>query len=140
MARARSPTRGTRTSSTRSTTEATGSSSSPPRDRATNAVPASHWSPRPLTLPAAPAVRSAVREGVQCGAVRGWARGRRTRTARASVAGGLGRLGDGGGAVLLGAAAAPARARRRVRHFFFEAEGGIREVAVTGVQTCALPI
>src|ERR1041385_4795459 len=24
--------------------------------------------------------------------------------------------------------------------FFFQAEGGVREVAVTGVQTCALPI
>src|SRR2546429_4696230 len=26
------------------------------------------------------------------------------------------------------------------RHFFFQAEDGIRDVAVTGVQTCALPI
>src|SRR2546429_8425450 len=26
------------------------------------------------------------------------------------------------------------------RIFFFQAEGGIRDVAVTGVQTCALPI
>src|SRR2546429_6639714 len=26
------------------------------------------------------------------------------------------------------------------RHFFFQAEDGIRNVAVTGVQTCALPI
>src|SRR2546429_3242575 len=25
-------------------------------------------------------------------------------------------------------------------HFFFQAEAGIRDVAVTGVQTCALPI
>src|SRR2546422_2904289 len=25
-------------------------------------------------------------------------------------------------------------------HFFFQAEDGIRDVAVTGVQTCALPI
>src|SRR5687768_211032 len=32
--------------------------------------------------------------------------------------------------------------RRRARHafFFFQAEDGIRDVAVTGVQTCALPI
>src|SRR2546429_6628549 len=29
---------------------------------------------------------------------------------------------------------------RRVRFFFFQAEDGIRDVAVTGVQTCALPI
>src|SRR2546429_4269375 len=34
---------------------------------------------------------------------------------------------------------------RRLRHrermfFFFQAEDGIRDVAVTGVQTCALPI
>src|SRR5687768_17706200 len=27
-----------------------------------------------------------------------------------------------------------------VFHFFFQAEDGIRDVAVTGVQTCALPI
>src|SRR2546429_6795411 len=27
-----------------------------------------------------------------------------------------------------------------VIHFFFQAEDGIRDVAVTGVQTCALPI
>src|SRR3989449_7172018 len=27
-----------------------------------------------------------------------------------------------------------------VRYFFFQAEDGIRDVAVTGVQTCALPI
>src|SRR2546429_6453579 len=27
-----------------------------------------------------------------------------------------------------------------VRFFFFQAEDGIRDVAVTGVQTCALPI
>src|SRR2546429_4873052 len=36
------------------------------------------------------------------------------------------------------------RASGRVRHitdfFFFQAEDGIRDVAVTGVQTCALPI
>src|SRR5687768_18431082 len=29
---------------------------------------------------------------------------------------------------------------RRVCYFFFQAEDGIRDVAVTGVQTCALPI
>src|SRR5687768_13899125 len=29
---------------------------------------------------------------------------------------------------------------RTVRFFFFQAEDGIRDVAVTGVQTCALPI
>src|SRR2546429_2412948 len=29
---------------------------------------------------------------------------------------------------------------RRVFFFFFQAEDGIRDVAVTGVQTCALPI
>src|SRR2546429_5813631 len=28
----------------------------------------------------------------------------------------------------------------RAQHFFFQAEDGIRDVAVTGVQTCALPI
>src|SRR5688572_8423131 len=27
-----------------------------------------------------------------------------------------------------------------VRHFFFQAEDGIRDLTVTGVQTCALPI
>src|SRR5437762_1754648 len=27
-----------------------------------------------------------------------------------------------------------------VRHFFFQAEDGIRDTSVTGVQTCALPI
>src|SRR2546429_3767422 len=30
--------------------------------------------------------------------------------------------------------------RVAVRFFFFQAEDGIRDVAVTGVQTCALPI
>src|SRR2546422_10105213 len=30
--------------------------------------------------------------------------------------------------------------RRMVLFFFFQAEDGIRDVAVTGVQTCALPI
>src|SRR2546429_6431281 len=34
----------------------------------------------------------------------------------------------------------PARASRTNRIFFFQAEDGIRDVAVTGVQTCALPI
>src|SRR5687768_18215009 len=29
---------------------------------------------------------------------------------------------------------------RQHSHFFFQAEDGIRDVAVTGVQTCALPI
>src|ERR1041385_8782676 len=33
----------------------------------------------------------------------------------------------------------PAHRRARLR-FFFQAEDGIRDVAVTGVQTCALPI
>src|SRR2546429_4896151 len=33
-----------------------------------------------------------------------------------------------------------ARARRWCVLFFFQAEDGIRDVAVTGVQTCALPI
>src|SRR6266436_3774850 len=28
----------------------------------------------------------------------------------------------------------------RAKYFFFQAEDGIRDVAVTGVQTCALPI
>src|SRR5690348_17514034 len=32
------------------------------------------------------------------------------------------------------------RARRRLRAFFFQAEDGIRDGRVTGVQTCALPI
>src|SRR6266496_2042607 len=30
--------------------------------------------------------------------------------------------------------------RRRMRLFFFQAEDGIRDLYVTGVQTCALPI
>src|SRR5437762_8680437 len=38
----------------------------------------------------------------------------------------------------------PARTRsscmRRSRPFFFQAEDGIRDTSVTGVQTCALPI
>src|SRR5256886_10659742 len=34
-----------------------------------------------------------------------------------------------------------ASARHRLRfHFFFQAEDGIRDLTVTGVQTCALPI
>src|SRR5256885_11246537 len=32
------------------------------------------------------------------------------------------------------------RARQRVHVFFFQAEDGIRDYKVTGVQTCALPI
>src|SRR2546429_4936757 len=42
--------------------------------------------------------------------------------------------------------AVPVRSERSRRlralsvHFFFQAEDGIRDVAVTGVQTCALPI
>src|SRR5256885_10301300 len=32
------------------------------------------------------------------------------------------------------------RTRRRVCFFFFQAEDGIRDYKVTGVQTCALPI
>src|SRR2546422_7127399 len=35
---------------------------------------------------------------------------------------------------------APHRAPSKDRGFFFQAEAGIRYVAVTGVQTCALPI
>src|SRR5256886_13521417 len=45
--------------------------------------------------------------------------------------------------VLLGAPEACALVRRSVRHvvfFFFQAEDGIRDLTVTGVQTCALPI
>src|SRR2546422_6278775 len=34
----------------------------------------------------------------------------------------------------------PGAGRREVSFFFFQAEDGIRDVAVTGVQTCALPI
>src|SRR5256884_1887910 len=34
----------------------------------------------------------------------------------------------------------PGEQRRRGVFFFFQAEDGIRDVAVTGVQTCALPI
>src|SRR5205809_3156905 len=34
----------------------------------------------------------------------------------------------------------PRRARAASFRFFFQAEDGIRDVAVTGVQTCALPI
>src|SRR2546429_2208328 len=30
--------------------------------------------------------------------------------------------------------------RRSIHNFFYQAEDGIRDVAVTGVQTCALPI
>src|SRR2546429_4087296 len=30
--------------------------------------------------------------------------------------------------------------RQKMQYFFFQAEDGIRDVAVTGVQTCALPI
>src|SRR5699024_11356220 len=36
--------------------------------------------------------------------------------------------------------AIPAALVRRLVHFFFEAEDGIRDRNVTGVQTCALPI
>src|SRR5437762_9715218 len=32
------------------------------------------------------------------------------------------------------------RSTAELRHFFFHAEGGIRDTSVTGVQTCALPI
>src|SRR5258707_10593062 len=32
------------------------------------------------------------------------------------------------------------RARRKFAVFFFQAEDGIRDIGVTGVQTCALPI
>src|ERR1019366_8091840 len=40
-----------------------------------------------------------------------------------------------------GPLAAPGRQRRpSVRAIFFQAEGGIRDWSVTGVQTCALPI
>src|SRR5947209_9613181 len=33
-----------------------------------------------------------------------------------------------------------ARSRRLILFFFFQAEDGIRDIGVTGVQTCALPI
>src|SRR5207245_4933445 len=36
--------------------------------------------------------------------------------------------------------ASATRADERVFHFFFQAEDGIRDATVTGVQTCALPI
>src|ERR1039457_5874945 len=40
-----------------------------------------------------------------------------------------------------GATVPPASARSRIRvWFFFQAEDGIRDYKVTGVQTCALPI
>src|SRR5256884_1347419 len=32
------------------------------------------------------------------------------------------------------------RCKKEISYFFFQAEDGIRDVAVTGVQTCALPI
>src|SRR5256885_11000084 len=32
------------------------------------------------------------------------------------------------------------RGHRAIHHFFFQAEDGIRDYKVTGVQTCALPI
>src|SRR3712207_2478542 len=44
-----------------------------------------------------------------------------------------------GGAVCL-AGVALSRPRRRARPSFFEGEDGIRDIGVTGVQTCALPI
>src|SRR6266567_4477641 len=34
----------------------------------------------------------------------------------------------------------PSYSRPRLRFFFFQAEDGIRDLTVTGVQTCALPI
>src|SRR2546430_7342400 len=34
----------------------------------------------------------------------------------------------------------PTSSRCVLRHFFFQAEDGIRDLTVTGVQTCALPI
>src|SRR2546429_5640692 len=37
-------------------------------------------------------------------------------------------------------ASRPLPHKRGHEHFFFQAEDGIRDVAVTGVQTCALPI
>src|SRR5256884_1045917 len=42
----------------------------------------------------------------------------------------------------MGTIRAPMRRFRRIMRelFFFQAEDGIRDVAVTGVQTCALPI
>src|SRR5256885_4589534 len=38
------------------------------------------------------------------------------------------------------AARPPGGRRRRIAFFFFQAEDGIRDYKVTGVQTCALPI
>ena len=32
------------------------------------------------------------------------------------------------------------RKKRKKKYFFFQAEDGIRDISVTGVQTCALPI
>src|SRR5260221_8394243 len=52
-----------------------------------------------------------------------WARPRRWRTRWRNI-------GECGGAV----------GRTRLCHFFFQAEDGIRDHCVTGVQTCALPI
>src|SRR5687768_11167453 len=61
------------------------------------------------------------------------------RGRRESVGGRMGREGTGGGVYEW-----RGRGRRRreecVCVFFFQAEDGIRDVAVTGVQTCALPI
>src|SRR5687768_8309858 len=57
-------------------------------------------------------------------------------------AGSGGRVGRTGGELpdLLLGAIVPAHVGDQVAVFFFQAEDGIRDVAVTGVQTCALPI
>src|SRR2546429_3636703 len=54
---------------------------------------------------------------------------------------------DGQRAIMVGVGGVAAGLKRRwlgcallSLHFFFQAEDGIRDVAVTGVQTCALPI
>src|SRR2546430_4353957 len=51
-------------------------------------------------------------------------------------------MGTSGGSKSAGAAGqwSGSRAGGRVRFFFFQAEDGIRDLTVTGVQTCALPI
>src|SRR2546422_314069 len=48
--------------------------------------------------------------------------------------------GDAHGHLQRGATVVSSRIRLTAIPFFFQAEDGIRDVAVTGVQTCALPI
>src|SRR3712207_2291941 len=56
------------------------------------------------------------------------------------VQGMLGRVTEDTPIAAMGNAEESAAERRRVVFFFFQAEDGIRDIGVTGVQTCALPI